>query len=54
MVNNITIFMMGSYLKFVNLIKIICRDVFRIVPCYSYPSTLFEDCLPEDAVLEVK
>ena len=47
MVDNITIVEMGSYIKVVNLIKHISRDIFRDVPDYSNPSPCFEDSLPD-------
>ena len=40
MVDDITIVEVGSYIKLVNLIKHISRDIFGDVPCYSNPSFL--------------
>ena len=50
MVDNVTIIKMGSYVKLVNLIKHISRDVFRDVPYNSDPSPCFEDSLPDMAL----
>ena len=50
MINNISVIKVGSYIKFINLIKNISRDIPGKVPYYSYPSSSFMDSFPDVAL----
>ena len=50
MINNFSIVKVGSYIKFVNLIKNIARDILGEVPYCSYPSRSLMDSFPDMAL----
>ena len=50
MINDIPVIKVGPYIKFINLIKNISRDMVGEVPYCSYPSSGLKDNFPDMAL----